>query len=90
MFYVYVLKSKKDESLYIGYTNDLKRRFAEHNGKKNLSTKHKAPFELVYYEAYKALADARHREDMLKSFAAGYKELKKRIRNSIGLQVEGP
>ncbi|TSC77651.1 MAG: putative endonuclease [Parcubacteria group bacterium Gr01-1014_24] len=90
MYYVYVLKSARLKELYIGYTNDLKRRLVEHNSGKNVSTKHKAPFQLVYYEAYKAQADAKHREDMLKRFSAGYKELKKRIKNSSGLQVEGP
>jgi len=89
MYYVYVLKSVKIGELYIGQTNDLKRRLVEHNNGKNVSTKHKAPFQLVYYEAYKAQADAKHREDMLKRFSAGYKELRKRIKNSLDLQVEG-
>ncbi|MEK7662012.1 MAG: GIY-YIG nuclease family protein [Patescibacteria group bacterium] len=83
MFYVYVLKSKKDDSLYIGYTDDLKRRFVEHNEKKNVSTKNKAPFQLVYYEAYKSRADARYREDMLKHFSGSTIHLKKRIKNSL-------
>lgn len=30
MFYVYVLKSKKDFQLYIGSTNDLRKRLKEH------------------------------------------------------------
>jgi len=36
MFYVYILKSEKDGKLYIGYTNDLKRRLEEHNSGKNI------------------------------------------------------
>ena len=83
MYYVYMLKSGKDGSLYVGYTNDLKRRLVEHNEKRNVSTKHKAPFQLVYYEAYKARADARHREDMLKYFAGSMTHLRKRIRESL-------
>lgn len=83
MYYVYVLKSKKDCSIYIGYTDDLKRRFAEHNEKKNVSTKHKAPFQLVYYEAYGSRADAKHRENMLKRFSGSTTHLKKRIKNSL-------
>lgn len=83
MFYVYVLKSKKDNSIYIGYTNDLVRRLKEHNNKESLSTKHKAPFEVIYYEAYKSKADARFREDNLKRFAQAYTQLKKRIKNSL-------
>jgi putative endonuclease len=78
-----VLKSEKDGSLYIGYSDDLKRRFVEHNEKKNVSTKNKAPFQLVYYESYRSKADARHREDMLKRFSGSTTHLKKRIKNSL-------
>jgi predicted GIY-YIG superfamily endonuclease len=55
MYYVYILENKEAESdfIYTGYTNGLKRRLEEHNEGKVESTKHKAPFELVYYEAYK-------------------------------------
>jgi predicted GIY-YIG superfamily endonuclease len=31
MYFVYILKSKKDESLYVGYTNCIERRLEEHN-----------------------------------------------------------
>src|SRR3989338_1274935 len=51
--YVYVLKSSQDHELYIGSTNNLKRRLRDHNDKKNFSTSWRGPFELVYYEAYK-------------------------------------
>ena len=83
MYYVYVLKSEKDGSLYIGYSDDLKRRFVEHNSRKNVSTKNKAPFQLIYYESYKSKADAKHREDMLKRFSGATVHLKKRIKNSL-------
>ncbi len=82
MFYVYILKSLKDGSIYTGYTNDLRRRFIEHNTNKNRATKYKTPFDLVYYEAYKSKSDAKHRESMLKKFGAGHKELK----NSLEMQ----
>ncbi|MAF59327.1 MAG: GIY-YIG nuclease family protein [Candidatus Pacebacteria bacterium] len=83
MYYVYLLKSKKDESLYIGYTNDLKRRFEEHNNGENKSTKFKTPFELVYYESYRARSDAKIREQALKKHAQAYTTLKQRIANSL-------
>ncbi len=82
MFYVYVLKSCTNGEFYIGYTNDLKRRLVEHNTGKNVSTKDKAPFQLVYYEAYKVRADAKRREDSLKKHAGALTHLKKRIRES--------
>ena len=62
MNYVYILKSKVDNELYVGSTNDLKRRLEEHNRGENFSTSWRGPFELVYYEAYKSLEDARERE----------------------------
>ncbi len=83
MYYVYVLKSKKDGSIYIGYSNDLKRRFVEHNDGQNISTKHKAPFELVYYEAYKSKSDAKYRESQLKRFGQAKKALWERLKNSL-------
>ena len=83
MFYLYVLKSKKDDKLYIGSTNDLRKRFREHNQKLNKSTKYRTPLVLVYYEAYRAEKDARMRESRLKQFKNSYAELKKRINNSI-------
>lgn len=83
MHYVYIIKSVRLGELYIGQTSDLKRRFDEHNEKKNISTKHKAPFKLVYYEAYSSKSDAKHRENMLKRFSGSMTHLKKRIKNSI-------
>jgi putative endonuclease len=54
MYYVYVLKSQKDGKAYIGSTADLQRRLSEHNDGRVFSTRARVPFELVYYEAYKA------------------------------------
>jgi len=52
MYYVYILKSNKDDNLYIGYTNDLRRRLKEHNTSFSKATKSRLPLKLVYYEAY--------------------------------------
>ena len=79
MFYVYVLRSKKDGEFYIGSTNDLRRRFKEHNGGKVFATKSRIPFEIIYYEAYKREEDARHRESNLKLRSRAFAQLKKRI-----------
>ena len=83
MFYVYVLKSNKDDKLYIGYTNNLRRRVSEHNNGKNFSTKNRGTFSLVYYESYKSQKDATTREKQLKKFKSSYGQLKKRILNSL-------
>ena len=83
MFYVYVLKSQKDEELYIGSTKDLKRRIREHQTGQSFSTKFRRPFELIYYEAYKIEKDAREREQALKLRGNARRFLKKRIKESL-------
>ena len=69
--------------MYIGCTNDLRRRFKEHQKGKNTSTEHRKPFTLVYYEAYAAREDALLRERKLKGFKNSYKHLSKRISKSL-------
>ena len=81
MFYVYLLKNE-EKSIYIGCTNDLKRRLAEHNlGKSNFTKGH--TWEVVYYEAYKSKDDAFEREKMLKQHGYGKRHLKSRCRRSL-------
>lgn len=66
-YYVYVLQSLTKGFLYVGFTEDLKRRFRKHNNKEELSTKHYAPFELIHYEAYKNIKDGKRREGYFKT-----------------------
>jgi len=60
MHYVYVLKSIKDGSHYIGSTDDLRTRFKQHNQRSSRYTSTKAPYSLIWYGAFldkkKALA----------------------------------
>lgn len=65
-YYVYILQSQKDQSLYIGYTSDLKKRFREHNEGKSLATKPFRPYRLIFYEAFLNRIDAKNREIYLK------------------------
>jgi putative endonuclease len=66
-YYVYVLQSETHDFIYIGFTNNLKRRFKEHNLGKVLSTDHYHPLVLIHYEAYKNRKDAKRREEYLKT-----------------------
>jgi putative endonuclease len=84
MFFVYILKSKKDKDLYIGYTNGLRERFKKHNLGLVPSTKSRTPFDLVYYEAYRYKQDATTRESNLKLRTRAFRQLKQRISLSIG------
>ena len=74
MYYVYLLKDRIKDEIYIGYSYDLKRRLKEH--------KLKNP-ELIYYEAYKSEKDARNREMKLKQHGQSKRRLKERLVNSI-------
>lgn len=67
MFYTYVLKSAKDKKYYIGYTNDLSKRYLEHKKGFVISTKNRRPLILIYYEACLNEHDAKRREEYLKS-----------------------
>ncbi len=84
MFYVYVIKSRKSERLYTGSTNDLRKRFNQHNENKSTWTKKKGPWELIYYEACLNEEDARSREKYLKS-GMGKRYLKNRLKRFLSL-----
>jgi putative endonuclease len=79
MYYVYLLRSKAKAKVYIGFTNDLKRRLGEHNSRLVKSTKIDAPWEILYYEAFKDQELAKSREYNLKYFGKAYGQLKRRI-----------
>ena len=85
MYHVYILRSRKDHSFYIGYTTDIVRRIKEHNNGAVGYTKRYRPWKLVYYETYTALKDARMREDSLKRYAKAFGQLKRRIKNSLNI-----
>jgi putative endonuclease len=67
MYYTYILQSIKDKNLYIGYTDNLKRRLKEHNASKNFSTKSRGTFKLLYCEALPTKEEALERERFYKS-----------------------
>ena len=66
-YFVYILKCA-DSSLYVGCTNDLKRRINEHNTAKKGAhyTKIRRPVALVYSESFRTLGKARKREAEIK------------------------
>lgn len=66
-YYVYILQSLKYDSLYIGYTSNLKARFKKHNNGENKATKPFIPYRLIFYEAFLNRLDAKNREEYLKS-----------------------
>ena len=82
MYYVYILKSKKDNKHYIGSTHDLKRRLNEHQLGKVESTKLRKPFLLEYYEAYRS-KELACRQELLYKTGQGRRILKKRLQEEM-------
>lgn len=79
MFYTYILYSKKDYKLYIGYSADLKIRILKHlKGQVNI-TKNRLPLILVYYEAFINEKAARDQELFYKT-GQGRRVLKNRLK----------
>jgi len=78
MWFVYVLRSLKDNELYIGSTNDIRRRLIEHNSARVDSTKGRIPFALEAYFAVKDKARAIELEQYFKT-GSGKAMLQKRI-----------
>ena len=70
-YYIYVLQSLKNGSLYIGFTRDLKKRLKQHNGRADTYTKKYMPWQLIHYEAYRNKKDAERREKYLKTSQGG-------------------
>lgn len=78
MYYLYILQSLTDGNFYTGTTNNLKRRLQEHNNGKNISTKGRRPFKLIYCEIYLLKKDADNRERYLKT-SMGKRVIKKHL-----------
>ncbi|MCD4825137.1 MAG: GIY-YIG nuclease family protein [Phycisphaerae bacterium] len=81
-YVVYILKSTKDGSLYVGHTNNLDRRFRQHNNPSGKSyTAKRGPWTLVHREEHPTRSEAATREQFLKSHAGAHE--KKRLADHV-------
>jgi len=66
-YFVYILASKRNGTTYVGLTNELAKRISEHkSGCADSFTKKYNVKNLVYFESYSSVQEARHRELCLK------------------------
>jgi putative endonuclease len=73
-YFVYILASKKNGTLYVGVTNNLARRLTEHKAKLVPGfTRKYAVDQLVYFEAYSSILEARARGHSLKRWRRAWK-----------------
>jgi predicted GIY-YIG superfamily endonuclease len=78
MYYVYILQSKRDETYYVGVTDDLKERVKRHNSGSVSYTSGRMPYKLIWYCVFLAKKRAYDFEKYLKS-GSGNAFFKKRF-----------
>mgnify|MGYP003527257974 FL=1 len=74
MTYTYIVRCK-DNSLYTGYTTDIKNRVNNHNnGKGDKYTKGRRPVEMVYFETFESKSKKKKKEIAIKKMPRSKKE----------------
>ena len=88
--FVYILSNKNRTTLYIGVTNDLKRRVLEHKAGKSKFTKEYNLFDLLYFEQINGIEKAIEREKQLKNWNSDWKWelIKKENPELVDLAIE--
>jgi len=64
--YLYILQSEKTSRYYIGSTEDIVRRFDEHQRGQTISTKNGVPWKIAFQKEYRSIEDAKKMETKLK------------------------
>ena len=80
-YFVYILQSLKDETYYIGSTQDLNSRIERHNQGRVSYTKPRRPWKLVYSEEHQDRSSAAKRE---------YEIKKRKSREFIEILIKSP
>jgi len=81
-FFVYIIQSQKDNSFYIGQTNNIQDRLSRHNQGRSQYTKPKRPWKLLYSEEFETRSEAVKREVEFKAFHR--KDILLQIISSVG------
>lgn len=79
--YVYLLRSQRDGTFYVGWTTDVRRRLVEHAATGTTYTKRKGPWMLIGFETHRSIESAKARERSLKRHPRMLALLKKRLLN---------
>jgi putative endonuclease len=84
MWTFYVLQHSVTKELYFGFTGNIQKRIAQHNGGMQTATRRRnGEWILVYREEYRSEEDARLREERIKHHGSAKHELKKRIQHCL-------
>ena len=83
MYYVYILKSLKDNGYYTGSTGNINDRIKRHLEGRSKSTKNRLPLKLVYKKSFKTRSEAiKFEKEIKKQKSVQY--IEKIIKNSMG------
>ncbi|MDP2676504.1 MAG: GIY-YIG nuclease family protein [bacterium] len=74
MYYVYIVKNPNNK-IYIGISENLKKRIHAHNIKQGALFTQGGNFTIVFYEEYQTLTEARKREIQIKKWSREKKEM---------------
>jgi len=80
--YFYILRSKKNGKLYLGYSKDPFERLKQHNSGKEFATKPNIPYELVHFAGFKSKTDAIECEKYFKT-TSGWRRIKSMLKNTL-------
>ena len=83
--YVYLLRSRRDGTFYVGWTTDPVRRLVEHNAGLNTFARRKSPWQLIGVEAHPSAEAAKAYERALKHSSNMLQLFKKRLLNRAAL-----
>lgn len=89
MYYVYLLKSLKDNKYYIGQTKDVVKRLKRHNSGQVRSTKFRTPLELIGCQPFSTRNEARWIEYNLKNHSDKKKKFIRLLENERPPAPEG-
>jgi len=67
MYYTYILYSSKSKNFYFGYTENIRKRFEEHNVGLSKATVPYKPWQSVFYAAFDTMKKAKDFELYLKT-----------------------
>ena len=81
-YIVYVLESMRDHLRYIGFAQNLANRLKEHNDGRNISTRNKGPWSVLYWETLPTRLLAQRREKFFKS-GRGKEALRNLLNNRV-------
>lgn len=90
-YYTYILSNKNRTVIYIGYSDNLKRRINQHKtGNGANFTRKYSVYDLIYFEVFKESLFARKREKQLKNWHKEWKWnlIKKSNPTLITLEIE--